>query len=699
MKKIFLLLFSVLFLLGDNLKVDSLSLRKVKKLVLAQEDMAYEFKKFLLNGGANLNSKLGLNISSISEKYTNPFYSSDFILSIVLEKMTTTHPNCDEQDVSGDNTVTGYCTKVLLQTSNTSSKNLQLVSREWYSTHSKETLPSTLKPNIYDYYYSNKHRKYTQINAKNEVEIVFSKQEKFILNHNGKGNNSLIVSNDTADKLVLGQKGLLYTKKGGYDFYYDGKVLILKNPKIATDKNAILNKLKNTYKFFYPGLKIIQENEDGKMDEYITLDDDIIKVDNFKPNYIPPSPIPQEPATKISQEVVSIINIHDDGGGFIKNGDLYVWGNNKNQAIGIKKKTNLDKMITVPIKIKTAKYRYTKTSMKRPYFIDFDINVNDDVSLAAIDDTGAVYTNFGADVFERTSRPTNNTFELQKSSFFDGYIYTWGSTSGAMCGLAGNGNKSKTEYYPIEKTVSSIKFKQIVSLRRYKERRIVALGEDKKIYMWGAGNSCTENPRPFASFSATKLTSQTIEGDGVGQKILSIKGNDYASIVTEAENGMLYYVNVYYFANAGYVYSYDENHPKYIGFVDYSFPDIVCNDGASEKKVRIYVSKAKDYKLDGSYFNGGHPCLPTEEEKNKIQNAKIEWRQIRTVSQKGAFCGLDKYNQLYCWGKMFGNETNVLPIFNANISDKIIVNKSKIKDIKVQYPTYIGGFNHAVKFK
>mgnify|MGYP005992952751 CR=1 FL=1 len=137
--------------------------------------------------------------------------------------------------------------------------------------------------------------------------------------------------------------------------------------------------------------------------------------------------------------------------------------------------------------------------------------------------------------------------------------------------------------------------------------------------------------------------------------------------------------------------------------------------------------------LKGDYFTSQN----INDNLFKDSIAKIKWKKIKVIDDDNGMCGIDIYNQMYCWGIMsfyrenttsydsldkMGN-TFMIPVFNTNLydlnkdylvaegdmpniltnmtsGDWVTTNKDGINGaFFMKYPTYIGGFNYEFEFK
>lgn len=112
---------------------------------------------------------------------------------------------------------------------------------------------------------------------------------------------------------------------------------------------------------------------------------------------------------------------------------------------------------------------------------------------------------------------------------------------------------------------------------------------------------------------------------------------------------------------------------------------------------------------------------------------QIKWKKIKVIEDANGMCGIDIYNQMYCWGiqsfyrnDMSEGNTYMIPVFNTNLydltKDFLIAEGGNTSSIGyltnitsgswsttnsdgktgaffIKYPTYIGGFNYEFIFK
>lgn len=234
--KIFFFSFFVLTLGANENEIDSLSLLKVKKLVEKEEQLAFAYKKNILEKGIVTNS--------ISTLKTNTYLPKGF----------------DDKNSFG---------KVMQLSINTGTPCHSLMTESECKKDDKHQIGSFLpndikvKSNLYDYYYSNSNRKYTKAPLglnNNNVEIVLSSKEKFIYQ------NALQITTNFAsknNKYYLDTKGVLhyYDNAGKYKFSYDKELLVDESVNmldIVGNKTAEFTTLMANKNILYSGQTIVQ---------------------------------------------------------------------------------------------------------------------------------------------------------------------------------------------------------------------------------------------------------------------------------------------------------------------------------------------------------------------------------------------------------------------------------------------------------
>ena len=730
--RLLILIFLALNIFANDDYINSLTLAKVKKLIEKEEEIATAYKKYILDKGTNPTTVLILkNANYLSKGFNeiNPFGNQ---MELLIDN------NILPLDLTDDRH------KI----------------KSFFSTDLK------LKSNIYDYYYSNRNRVNTKAplsTNNNDVEIVLSSKEKFI--YKNKSNitttkNTAISA--TAGKYYLDTNGVLHWYQSGvYKFSVDKELIVDENVNMLdlngnkTDefKALMLNK-----DVLFSGQTILYKT-DNTAGEYINLGNSggIIKVNS-----------------KTRDIGKTVIQFTRRAGGMIVNGDIYTWGNNANKVTGIDI-GNYTKgngvagpsgrypVITglVGAKVKTYDSSIDDknyfSSPLRPKFVDFfstvyhgtcGISTKGELFCGGVTaaDTSSMYTDLNTnsvsnppEMFYR-SKYFDGTTDKKATKIFannqiwlilgntnidangnykDGKIYRWGSD---FAGFSGNGSKSyNSTGNPTELVVTQnntkVLFKDITYLLTIGYRKMAALSNSGDIYLWGLDTY-------YASYNCSqKISNKTIDlctPLKVDSSLVfsSIQGGLNA-FVAKAEDGKYYKISQQWGALPVIESVNDKIKTTYSSqYVEANDSDLIWVDFTSTGIVWINSKN----ELKGDYFTSENQSDAIF----KSSIAKIKWKKIKVIEDDNGMCGIDIYNQMYCWGMQSfyrsgyptGN-TFMIPVFNTNLydltkdylvaegGDNILTNMTSgdwtTTDTKgpffIKYPTYIGGFNYEFIFK
>lgn len=719
--KSFFLLFLFISVLNADNNVDTLTLTKIKKLVQKEEEIAIAYKKYIL------------------EKGENPTNISSLLIDNYLPKgFSTINPFGKIINLIEDNKI-------------------------------ESSLPEdmNLKSNLYDYYYSNKYRTYTKAPLKikkdnednnDEVEILLSSKEKFIYSNKSKITTT---KEDAKDKYFLDSKGVLhwYDASGKYKFSFDNELLLDESVTLLNDDGTVNTEYKNLVSdVSFAGMTVLHKNATSNTaDEYIMIgSSNAVKV------------------KQITRDIgKTIIQFTRRAGGMIINGDIYTWGNNANKITGI----DIEKftqgnglagsyknfpVITGLVRAKVKTYNTSLdnqnyfSSPLRPKFIDFfstvyhgtcGISTKGELYCGGVtaDSTTSMYTQLD------TNNQSNPKEMFYRSKYFDGTadkkatkifannqiwlilantdvdangnyqngrIYRWGYD---FAGFAGDGGKSyNNKNNPTEISVTEnntkVLFKDITYLLTIGYRKMAALSNNGNVYLWGLDNyynySCKQkiNNTTVNLCSPLKVDSDivfaSIQG---GLNAFVAKGEDEKYYkISQAWGKEVKVESVEELIKTNYDSQYDKDNDSELISVDFTSNGIVWINSKNKLKGDYYTSE-----------NESNPIF-------KDSISKIQWKKIKVIEDDNGMCGIDIYNQMYCWGiQSFyrsgyadGN-TFMIPVFNTNLydldrdflvaeggdnyltnmtSDEWTTNDSR-KPFFIKYPTYIGGFNYEFIFK
>lgn len=712
--------------------INSLTLAKVKKLVEKEEEIATAYKKYILEKGTNPSTILILKDANYLPKGFNEITPFGNQMELVIDV------NILPLDLADDkHKIKSFFTRDL-----------------------------KLKSNLYDYYYSDKNRMNTKAPLStndNSVEVVLSSKEKFIYkNKDNITTTKNTAISTTAGKYYLDTNSVLHWYQGGtYKFSVDKELIVdenvnmldLNGNKTEEFKALMLNK-----DVLFSGQTILYKT-DNVAGEYINLGSSsgIIKVNS-----------------KTRDIGKTVIQFTRRAGGMIVNGDIYTWGNNANKVTGI----DIEKytkgsgtvgssgrypVITGLVRAKVKTYdssiddKNYFSSPLRPKFVDFfstvyhgtcGISTKGELFCGGITatDTSSMYTDLNTnsvsnppEMFYR-SKYFDGTVDKKATKIFannqiwlilgntniddngnykDGKIYRWGSD---FAGFSGNGSKSyNSTGNPSELVVTQnntkVLFKDITYLLTIGYRKMAALSNSGEIYLWGLDTyytsyNCNQkiNNKTIDLCTPLKVDSSLV--------FSSIQGGLNA-FVAKAEDGRYYKISQQWGRlpivesvndkiRTTYSSQYVEADDSNLIWVDFTSTGIVWINSKNE--------------LKGDYFT-------SENQSDTIfisSIAKIKWKKIKVIEDDNGMCGIDIYNQMYCWGMQsfyrsgypIGN-TFMIPVFNTNLydlakdylvaegGDNILTNMTSgdwtTSDTKgpffIKYPTYIGGFNYEFIFK
>lgn len=365
-------------------QLDSLTIAKVEKTIQMEEEIAKAYKEYLIDNGS---------VPTISDlKLNSKYLPSSFSIINPFGKTTDISTTSD------------------------------------YSITS--TIPNNLKVSIYEYYYTDKLRKNSSEPisiSSSEVKIELDAKEKFIFE-----NRANITTNATeassGTKYYLEKGALHYYESGVYKYTYNGDLIVDSAVTMLNEDGTFTNTFNTlTSNVRYAGQMILQETDQGVVEDYLGTSTGLIKLDTERNN--------------VGE---TIIQFTRRAGGMIVNGDIYTWGNNANRITGINKDTYTNAAGTqisspqdkypvittlVRAKVKTD-YSYNNnyfSSPLRPKFIDFFSTVY--AGTCGVSTEGALYcgNTTGLDKSYGTTYTQTDTYRkgemLYKSTYFDGVNY------------------------------------------------------------------------------------------------------------------------------------------------------------------------------------------------------------------------------------------------------------------------------------
>jgi len=712
---------------------DTISLAKIKKLIKKEEQIAKAYKQYIMNNASKPTSLSALrNDLPIGFSYTNLFGKS---LSLHTSK-----------------------------------------------TYIVNEIPSNVKSSLYDKYYSNENRVYSKapISKKSKnVGIVLSDKEEYILMFASadeiKTNKSL-----ARDKYHLDSDGILhwYDSLGNILYSLDKSLIVYPAANMIDGSGNISPRFKTILDnnlALYPGQQILNI-EDDIAQEYINIGGEvgIIKVGDT------------------SRDIgKTVIQFTRRAGGMIVNGDIYTWGNNANQITGLvvidsygnKSNTqytgatgsNRYPVITGLVRAKAKTYNTNIdnknyfSSPLRPKFVDFFSTVYHSTCGVTID--GAIYcggSNGEAFIFGSSFTHILNSSGdlvlkdaedemLYRSRFFDGIsnkalkmfannqiwlilsqdgdIYRWGYD---FSGFSGNGNRyfnysrrnrnKDPEKISVTENSTSVKFSDITYLLTIGYRKMGALSQDGDIYIWGIENNIASGNCNVSWEGTSMNLCKPLKVD-TSLSFKSISGG-LESFVAISTDDKFYKIHQPKNKKPIVLSINDEikNYPEYVAEDDAEILSVDFSSKLNGSTLHwnegiVWVNSKNELKGDYSTYDNA------TDDFFKEAISKIKWKKIKVIEDDNGMCGIDIYNQMYCWGKMsyyrsgssitgkMGN-TFMLPVFNTNLYDStkdFLVAEggynayltkmtsgdwnSSGNDFFIKYPTYIGGFNYEFIFK
>ncbi len=746
--------------------VDELTLLKIKKLVQKEEDIAKAYKEYLLKNGKVPTKDNKLSIQVLID---NGFLPKGFDI---------TNPFGVPMSLENNNFIKKF---------DTNDKNLKIALNE--------------------YYFKSKNREFTSP-LKDNIEIKLNNKEIFILNNKDKITTTKPSGTGTKDKFYLDDKGVLnyYRADGQLGYSFDKEIVLSKDVHIY-DKTT--NKYNNNWAdglnfksdILKVGTSIFDSNRDNNSKEYIVVGPgEIVEINKEEKEY-----------------GKTIIQFNRRAGGMIVNGDIYTWGNNGNAITGIDAKKTLTgsttkglyPLVTVPIPLRAKIYEeinvsttstpsmklkyYTEdyySSPKRPKFIDFFAGVY--TGTCGISTQGELYCN-GTTGNQRSTTHTGGDYIdidntsagdgklkgelLYRSKYFDGSsgkkikkvfannqiwhflgedgkVYIYGSNTAGFGGLGTANDKALTNYQAIPNLTN---IKDITYLLTFGFRRIGALSESGKVYIWGVEdnngtntktiyNSCVKTWKNSANDSKTydmcgvvEITTENSNLEnmpnfnylrgGIDAFIARDANKNYYKIKQE-KNQKIEVNNL----SSLIVNKWGYNANDDINLISADVSRTVSELSAMHKISSGIVWINSKNELKGDIFTSAN-----QNDNYFIDSIKkIKWTQIKVIDENNGMCGIDTNNQMYCWGvqsyyrDVNGNNrykvanTYLIPVFNTNLydlktdfmvaeaGDDYITpisstewqttilsqdNKTHTDAFFMKYPTYIGGFNYEFEFK
>ena len=735
----------LLFLISLNLfanenNIDSITLTKITKLIQKEEEIALAYKEYILKKG------------------TNPTSLSTLIDENYLPK--------------GFNTINPF------------GKEIKFDSTTDYKLESSIPDKIDLKTNLFDYYYSNKYR----INTKapfsinnNKIEIIFSTKEKFIYDNKTK---ITTVKADAKNKYYLDDKGVLhwYDNSGVYKFSFD-KDLLLDSSVTMLDSSGNMTTefitLMDGKNVMYSGQTILYK-KDGVALEYLNLGTNlgIVKVNSVSRDV-------GKTIIQFSRRAGGMI-VNGDIYTWGNNA-------NQITGLNISKYTKEDgstgsstryPVITGLVGVRAKIYDDDSTDDKdlskfydanyfssplRPKFIDFfstvyhsTCGISTKGELYCGGKTGANYS-FGNNFTHVDSSGTSEM--LYRSTFFngtsnkaaklfannqiwlilseEGYIYRWGYDFGS--GFSGNGSltynysPTNTTLVPARLTISdnstAVTFSDITYLLTIGYRKMGALSTTGDIYIWGleseiSNSKCSETwesinynlctPTKVTKTNSTLTSNITFVSIYGGLEAFIALGSDGKYYKIHQPRGKKIQVEVVNDTIKSYSTYLQEDDTNLLS-VDFSSK---LNGSTLEWNKGIVWVNSKN-ELKGDYFTSAN----SNDEIFKSAIKKIKWKKIKVIADDNGMCGIDIFNQMYCWGiqsfyrsgtgasNYMGN-TFMIPVFNTNLYDldkdylvteggysSYLTNMTSGEwtdsngSFFIKYPTYIGGFNYEFTFK
>lgn len=740
MKKIFIIFFTIVFL-NASTYIDTITFEKVKRLVQKEEQIAKAYKDYI-------------------SRYAKAPSMTDLINDSYLP--------------DGFNIYNLFNTPIVIDTTN-------------HNINTKIPTDIKDKTNLYDYYYSNINREYTKapISYENDkVTIILNPDEKYKIKYQA----DITTTNPSpSNKFYLDLQGVLhwYDSSSNYKFSLAGEKLLVDNSIGEPGSSTYINFFNSLNKeILHAGQETLSLGT-TTVGEYVNLGEEI--------GY-----------AKVGEEEgdigKAVIQFTRRAGGMLVNGDIYTWGNNTNNITGIDESryystdgndSNYYKypVINTLVRLKAKNYeddfiddkRYYSSPL-RPYFVDFFSTVyhgtcgvtnKGEIYCGGKEalDTSSIYTNVdSSDEGERLYRGkyfdgssgkkankifANNQIWLilanatkdSEGNLKNGQIFRWGVDFAGFSGVSSSNlykydNKGNPTELNVYNSGTKVYFKDITYTLTIGYRKTAALSNQGELYTWGLDNYYTSS----CSQSLDNGSSNVIVDLCIPQKVNApvafkkIKGG-LQSIIALGENGQYYKIsqtwgytpNVVAINSIINTYSsYDSNDDAELLDVDISSK--LVSGSLQENSGVVWVNSKNE--LKGDYFTASN----VNDDFFKASIAKIKWKKIKVIEDDNGMCGIDIYNQMYCWGLMsyyrtggdygdFTGNTFMLPVFNTNIYDLdkdyivaeggydgYLTNMTSddwskddvtaggdggLKDgaFFLKYPTYIGGFNYEFEFK
>ncbi len=270
----------------------------------------------------------------------------------------------------------------------------------------------------------------------------------------------------------------------------------------------------------------------------------------------------------------------------------------------------------------------------------------------------------------------------------------------------------------ITENISTVKFKDITSTFADNYRKIAALSATGELYIWGKDTNIADMTTNSCSVTWESVNFNLCQAT----KITTTNSNIPTDLTFEwIKSGLRTIIAL---GNNGKYYKIEQPKTKKIQVTEIVVPVGVLSIDLTSNGTVVYVTS--DNKLISTHFDSMDTTF-----KNTINS--MSWKSIKVLEDtNNSMCGLNKDNQMYCWGvqsytdgSVDEKNTFMLPIFNTNLYDltkdylvaegggtsSILTNMtSGVWDddtndtdnkgaFVIRYPTYIGGFNYEVIFK
>ena len=700
------ILFIPLFLFCNSINLESLDLSKIKKVVQKEEEIAKEYKKFINKKG---------KAPTLAELMDDEFLKEGF---------SSKNPYGKEISIdSTEHEIDAY----LLDES------------------------VVLSSNIYDYYYNNKYREFTNSPTNlqtNKVNIILSTNEKFISSNSDIISTIKPTSTQTLEnKYYLDENGVLnwYGSDEKYKFSINENLIVDKSVEITVYEGTLTSQFENllldSRLVLYPGQKIYHE-KNGVVLEYVYTNDKLVLISN-------------DFSVDKNQ-----IYISSNSGSAIINGDLYTWGNSINAMVPLQKNNfkkedgSLVSHHSYPVYLTPIRNRIKNdTYFSSPLRVKFiDVFANTLNGTCAVSENYEVYCSKNGEFYEFGTNFTHvddstDEYLLYKSTFFNGVatspqaikifaidklwfiltkqkdIYIWGTNNEGFASngtLDFNNNPLDTTKIPEKIDISDgstlVKFDDIAFSRKEGYRKILALSDSGDLYIWSADdfNSDGECEVLWDGESYNLCSAKKIE---TSLKFKSIKAS-FQSFIALSNDDKYYKIN--------------HEKDKKIEIVDLNLQNSIITDIAISSKINgssmqssagiVYIDK--ENKLNGDYLN----LINQSDVLFKNTISEMRWKKIHILNDNNDACAIDINNQMYCWGKMVSRRSGtsdkevaqnsfLLPAFDTNVYDltkDYMVIQGGIDtltsissgswldsdgDFYLKYPTFIGGFNYDFEFK